>query len=113
MQSVLDMYPSSLFSASVACTYAWCWNNLISLQTACVWNAGQSVDHHFLSAYYDAMLSVILAQFTSKGFADGVEGIVRIAESSDFIAVNITVDLLGVVVKSIVLYAYCKEHMYL
>ena len=50
--------------------------------------AGQSVDHHFLSSYYDAMLSIILEQFRSKGFADGMDGIIRLAESSDFIAVS-------------------------
>ena len=45
------------------------------------------MDQHFLSSYYDAMLSVILAQFTAKGFADGVDGIIRLAESCEFIAV--------------------------
>ena len=56
--------------------------------SVCFVCAGQSVDHHFLSSYYDAMLSIILAQFRSKGFADGMDGIIRLAESSDFIAVS-------------------------
>lgn len=46
------------------------------------------MDQHFLSSYYDAMLSVILAQFTAKGFADGTDGIIRLAESCEFIAVR-------------------------
>ena len=46
------------------------------------------MDQHFLSSYYDAMLSVILAQFTGKGFADGADGIIRLAESCEFIAVR-------------------------
>lgn len=44
--------------------------------------AGQSVDQHMLSSYQYAILSVILAQFTSKGFSDGMEGIVRLLKAT-------------------------------
>lgn len=44
-------------------------------------NAGQSVDQHLLSSYQYAILSIILAQFTCKGFADGMEGVVRVVEA--------------------------------
>ncbi|DBA92558.1 TPA: hypothetical protein ACH3X1_002782 [Trebouxia sp. C0004] len=44
---------------------------------------GQSVDHHLLTSYQQAILSVILAQFTPKGFIDGMEGIVRLVEGHE------------------------------
>ncbi|KAA6428561.1 MAG: hypothetical protein FRX49_01437 [Trebouxia sp. A1-2] len=36
---------------------------------------GQKADHHLLTSYHQAVMSVILAQFTPKGFIDGMEGI--------------------------------------
>lgn len=49
--------------------------------------SGQSVKHHLLSSYYHATLAVVLAQFSSKGFADGRAGVVRLAETSTHIQV--------------------------
>ena len=51
-------------------------------------NAGQSMDQHFLTSYTHAILSVILAQFSSRGFAAGVKGIVSLAEASPFLKVT-------------------------
>ena len=51
--------------------------------------AGQSVDQHLLSSYHYALLAVILAQFTCKGFSDGMEGIVRAVETSPRFQVNL------------------------
>lgn len=48
---------------------------------------GQSVKHHLLSSYYHATLAVMLAQFSSRGFADGRAGVVRLAETSTYIKV--------------------------
>ncbi len=45
-------------------------------------SVGQSVDQHLLTNYHQAILSVILAQFSGKGFSDGMEGIVRLVEGS-------------------------------
>ncbi|KAA6428794.1 MAG: hypothetical protein FRX49_01669 [Trebouxia sp. A1-2] len=36
---------------------------------------GQSMDKHLLSSYQYAIMAVILAQFTCKGFSDGMEGV--------------------------------------
>lgn len=49
---------------------------------------GQSVKHHLLSSYYHAILAVMLAEFSNKGFADGMAGIVRLAEASPYIQVH-------------------------
>ena len=54
-----------------------------------VWLAGQSVDQHLLTSYHHAILSVVLAQFSFKGFADGMEGVVRLAEASPTIKVHV------------------------
>ena len=51
--------------------------------------AGQSVRQHLLSSYFHAVLSVALAQFTSKGIADGIPGIIRLAEASPYIQVQV------------------------
>ena len=51
--------------------------------------AGQSVDQHLLSSYHYAILSIILAQFTCKGFADGMEGIVRLVEAAPKLQVSL------------------------
>ena len=42
-----------------------------------------------LSSYQHAILSVILAQFTSKGFSDGMEGIVRLLEATPRLQVRL------------------------
>ena len=52
------------------------------------WSAGQSVDQHLLSSYHYAILSIILAQFSRKGFSDGMEGIVRIVEATPGLQVS-------------------------
>ncbi|KAL0038251.1 hypothetical protein WJX79_010181 [Trebouxia sp. C0005] len=44
---------------------------------------GQKADHHLLTSYHQAVMSVILAQFTPKGFIDGMEGIVRLVEGHE------------------------------
>lgn len=49
--------------------------------------AGQSVKHHLLSNYYHAILAVVLAQFSNRGFIDGMAGIVRLAEASSYFQV--------------------------
>ncbi|KAA6425605.1 MAG: hypothetical protein FRX49_04502, partial [Trebouxia sp. A1-2] len=47
--------------------------------------AGQSVDQHKLANYYHAILSIILAQFSHKGFENGMAGTVRLAQASPYI----------------------------
>ncbi|KAA6426189.1 MAG: hypothetical protein FRX49_04041 [Trebouxia sp. A1-2] len=47
--------------------------------------AGQSMEHHFLASYHQAILSVVLAQFGPKGFQDGMEGIVKLVEASPYL----------------------------
>ena len=50
------------------------------------WNgAGSSVDQHFLTSYHHAILKVVLSQFTSRGFSDGMEGIVRLVQASPYL----------------------------
>ncbi len=49
---------------------------------------GQSVDQHKLANYYHAILSIILAQFSHKGFENGMAGIVRLAQASPHIRVR-------------------------
>ncbi|DBB01839.1 TPA: hypothetical protein ACH3X1_000447 [Trebouxia sp. C0004] len=46
---------------------------------------GQSVDQHKLANYYHAILSIILAQFSHKGFENGMAGTVRLAQASPYI----------------------------
>ena len=60
----------------------------LSMQCFVWWVAGQSVDQHLLSSYHYAILSIILAQFTCKGFSDGMEGIVRIVEAAPKLQVS-------------------------
>lgn len=50
--------------------------------------AGQSMKHHMLSSYFHAVLSVALAQFSTTGFACGMPGIIRLAESSPYVQVG-------------------------
>ncbi len=50
--------------------------------------AGQSVDQHKLANYYHAILSIILAQFSHKGFENGMAGTVRLAQASPYIRVR-------------------------
>ncbi|KAL3149444.1 hypothetical protein ABBQ32_002237 [Trebouxia sp. C0010 RCD-2024] len=45
---------------------------------------GQSVDHHFLTSYHHAILSIILAQFGPKGLPDGMQGIIKLAQASPY-----------------------------
>lgn len=40
------------------------------------------MDKHLLSSYQYAIMAVILAQFTCKGFSDGMEGVVRLVETA-------------------------------
>ena len=40
------------------------------------------MDKHLLSSYQYAIMAVILAQFSCKGFSDGMEGIVRLVEAA-------------------------------
>ena len=40
------------------------------------------MDQHLLTSYHYAVLSVILAQFGPKGFADGMEGVVRLVQDA-------------------------------
>ncbi|DBB14800.1 TPA: hypothetical protein ACH3X3_004409 [Trebouxia sp. C0006] len=47
--------------------------------------AGQSIDQHKLANYYHAILSIILAQFSHKGFENGMAGTVRLAQASPYI----------------------------
>lgn len=57
------------------------------------WSAGQSVDQHLLSSYHYAILSIILAQFSCKGFSDGMEGIVRMVEAAPGFPVSLHLTL--------------------
>lgn len=50
-------------------------------------DAGQSVGQHFMSSYHHAVLAVILAQFTAKGFADGMEGVTKLIQASPYLQV--------------------------
>ena len=45
------------------------------------------MDHHLLISYHHAILSTILAQFSPKGFLDGMTGIVKLVESSPYLKV--------------------------
>ncbi|DBB14802.1 TPA: hypothetical protein ACH3X3_004411 [Trebouxia sp. C0006] len=47
--------------------------------------AGQSVDQHKMANYYHAILSIILAQFSHRGFENGMAGTVRLAQASPYI----------------------------
>ena len=60
---------------------------LVSMQSvlACT---GQSVDQHKLANYYHAILSIVLAQFSHKGFINGMAGTVRLAQASPYIRVR-------------------------
>ena len=49
--------------------------------------AGQRATHHFLKNYYHAILCVILAQFSGRGFVDGMEGIIKLAQASPYVKV--------------------------
>ena len=41
-----------------------------------------------LTNYFHAILTVVLHQFNGLGFADGMEGVVRLAEASPYIRVS-------------------------
>jgi len=49
--------------------------------------AGQRATHHFLKNYYHAILCVILAQFSGRGFVDGMEGIIKLVQASPYVKV--------------------------
>ena len=49
---------------------------------------GQSVDQHKMANYYHAILSIILAQFSHRGFENGMAGTVRLAQASPYIRVR-------------------------
>ena len=51
-------------------------------------SAGQSVDHHFLTSYHHAILSIILAQFSPKGLSGGMQGIIKLAQASPYLKVT-------------------------
>ena len=51
-------------------------------------SAGQSVDHHFLTSYHHAILSIILAQFSPKGLPGGMLGIIKLAQASPYLKVT-------------------------
>ncbi len=46
------------------------------------------MEQHFLSSYYHAILSVILAQFSARGCSDGMEGIVQLVKASPYLKVR-------------------------
>ena len=50
--------------------------------------AGQSMRHHLLSSYFHAVLLVALAQFSTKGFVDGIPGVIRLAKASPYVQVD-------------------------
>ena len=60
------------------------------VEVVVVQSVGQKVDHHLLTSYHQAILSVVLAQFTPKGFIDGMEGIVRLVEGHEGLQASIT-----------------------
>ncbi|CAL8466200.1 g5736 [Coccomyxa elongata] len=43
---------------------------------------GGSVSDHLLGSYLQALLAILLAQFSAKGFPGGMDGVVRLAEKS-------------------------------
>ncbi|BDA51092.1 probable phospholipase A1-Igamma1, chloroplastic at C-terminar half [Coccomyxa sp. Obi] len=43
---------------------------------------GGSVSDHLLGSYLQALLAIILSQFSAKGFPGGMDGVVRLAEKS-------------------------------
>lgn len=48
-----------------------------------------SVGDHLLGSYLQALLAILLAQFSAKGFPGGMDGVVRLAEKSTPIKVAI------------------------
>lgn len=44
--------------------------------------------HHLLISYYHAALAVILAQFSHKGFTDGMAGVIELTEASSYLQVS-------------------------
>ena len=60
----------------------------VSVTSSCAQHwliAGQSVDQHFLASYHHAILAIILAQFSPRGFSDGMGGIVKLVEASSYL----------------------------
>ena len=52
------------------------------------WFAVGTWQHHLLIRYYHAALAVILAQFSHKGFTDGMAGVIELAEASSYLQVS-------------------------
>lgn len=44
--------------------------------------------NHLLASYFHAILSVALAQFSARGYVDGMPGIMRLAETSSYAQVQ-------------------------
>jgi len=59
------------------------------------------MEQHFLSSYYHAILSVILAQFSSRGCSDGMEGIVQLVKASPHLKVRACIKARKALVQSI------------
>ena len=49
--------------------------------------------HHLLISYYHAALAVILAQFSHKGFTDGMAGVIELAEASSYLQVRVSTSI--------------------
>ncbi len=73
-----------------SCLSVWVWRQT----TVCTGHAGQSVDQHFLASYYHAILSIILAQFSGKGFDGGRHGVIKLAQASPYIRVTTCAEVL-------------------
>ena len=74
--------------------------------------AGQSVRHHMLTSYMQAILSIVLAQFTGLGYLDGMEGVIRLAQASPYIKVGISTPVFvlhGTLHKSLCAPKWCQS----
>ena len=87
----------------MAAVSAYC---LLLTHLCCVVHTWQ---HHLLVSYYHATLAVILAQFSHKGFADGMRGVVELAEASLYLQASTGKNKLeGCAVCKHALYSVCK-----
>ena len=41
-----------------------------------------------MTSYHHAILAVVLAQFTSQAFADGIHGVIKLIEASSYLQVS-------------------------
>lgn len=46
------------------------------------------MEHHRLTNYHHAILSIILSQFSPKGLPGGMQGIIKLAQASPYLKVN-------------------------